>query len=140
MSQIYFGMKLHMFRTVRLSETCGFSWQNKFVKLVHLVGLLIKKTATSVRRANRASVHKRLTKSLDPIFSDCNGDFMQGTCGLNASRSRYNNQATVWTTEESWFDSPQEETGFCLLQSDEIGSGSHTASYLVDAGDFSRRG
>jgi len=29
--------------TVELSETCRFSCQNKFVKLVHLVGFLIKK-------------------------------------------------------------------------------------------------
>jgi hypothetical protein len=36
-------MKLYMFRTVRLSETCWLSWQNKFVKLVHLVGFVTKK-------------------------------------------------------------------------------------------------
>ena len=29
--------------TEELSETCGVSWQNKFVKLVHLVGFNIKK-------------------------------------------------------------------------------------------------
>ena len=83
-SQIYFGMKLYMFRTVRLSiirslftvhsamayviqpvwhipllsvqwinswwwtdelsETCRVSCQNKFVKLVHKVGFIIKRT------------------------------------------------------------------------------------------------
>ena len=29
--------------TDELSETCRFSWQNKFVKLVHLVGFITKK-------------------------------------------------------------------------------------------------
>ena len=29
-----------------------------------------------------------------------------------------------------------EETGFCLLQNDKIGSGSHTASHSVDGGNF----
>ena len=39
-------MKLYMFRTVRLSETCRVSCQNKFVKLVHLVGFITKKFVT----------------------------------------------------------------------------------------------
>jgi len=39
-------MKLNMFRTVRLSETCCVLCQNKFVKLVHLVGFIIKKFVT----------------------------------------------------------------------------------------------
>jgi len=39
-------MKIYMFRTVPLSETCRFSCQNKFVKLVHLVGFIIKKFVT----------------------------------------------------------------------------------------------
>ena len=30
--------------TDKLSETCTVSWQNKFVKLVHLVGFIIKKS------------------------------------------------------------------------------------------------
>ena len=30
-------------RTEKLSETCGVSWQNKFVKLVHLVVFITKK-------------------------------------------------------------------------------------------------
>jgi hypothetical protein len=42
-SQIYFVMKLYMFWTVRLSKTCRVSWQNKFVKLVHLLGFIIRK-------------------------------------------------------------------------------------------------
>ena len=32
--------------TDELSETCRVSWQNKFVKLVHLVGFIIKKYVT----------------------------------------------------------------------------------------------
>ena len=32
--------------TDELSETCRFSWQNKFVKLVHLVGFITKKFVT----------------------------------------------------------------------------------------------
>jgi len=32
-----------MFQTEELSETCRVSFQNKFVKLVHLVGFIIKK-------------------------------------------------------------------------------------------------
>ena len=34
------------FWTDELSETCRFSWQNKFVKLVHLVGFITKKFVT----------------------------------------------------------------------------------------------
>jgi hypothetical protein len=30
--------------TDELSETCRFSWQNKFVKLVHLLGIITKKS------------------------------------------------------------------------------------------------
>ena len=33
-------------RTDELSETCRVTWQNKFVKLVHLVGFIIKKFVT----------------------------------------------------------------------------------------------
>jgi len=39
-------MKLYMFRTDELSETCRVSCQNKFVKLVHLVGFIVKKFVT----------------------------------------------------------------------------------------------
>jgi len=39
-------MKLYVFRTDELSETCIVSWQNKFVKLVHLVGFITKKFVT----------------------------------------------------------------------------------------------
>jgi hypothetical protein len=35
-------------RADKLSETCRFSWQNKFVKLVHIVGFITKKTVTVV--------------------------------------------------------------------------------------------
>jgi hypothetical protein len=47
-SQIYFGMKLYMFRTEELSETCRVSVQNKFEKLVHLVVFIIRKVVTRV--------------------------------------------------------------------------------------------
>jgi hypothetical protein len=39
-------MKLSMLRRVPLSATCRVSCQNKFVKLVHLVGFIIKKFVT----------------------------------------------------------------------------------------------
>jgi len=39
-------MKLYMFRAEVMSETCRVSFQNKFVKLVHLVGLTVKKFFT----------------------------------------------------------------------------------------------
>jgi hypothetical protein len=45
-SQIYFVVKLYMFWTVLLSETCRVSWQNKFAKLVHLDGFITKKFVT----------------------------------------------------------------------------------------------
>jgi len=45
-SRIYFGMKLYMFRAVPLAKTCRVSCQNKYVKLVHLFGLIIKKFVT----------------------------------------------------------------------------------------------
>jgi hypothetical protein len=40
-------MKLYMFRTDELSETSRVSRQNKFVKLVHLVGFITKKFLTT---------------------------------------------------------------------------------------------
>ena len=43
-SQIYFGRKLGMFRTVPLSEICGVSFENKFEELLHLVYFIIRKT------------------------------------------------------------------------------------------------
>jgi hypothetical protein len=39
-------MKLYMFQAVSLPETCRISCQNKFVKLVHLVGFNRKKFVT----------------------------------------------------------------------------------------------
>ena len=42
-SQIYFGMKLYMFRTEELSETCRVSFKNKFENFVHLVVLFYEK-------------------------------------------------------------------------------------------------
>jgi hypothetical protein len=35
--------------TDELSETCRVSWQNKFVKLVHLVGFITKKFGTNMK-------------------------------------------------------------------------------------------
>jgi hypothetical protein len=40
-------MKLYMFRADELSETCRVSCQNKFVNLVHIVGLIIKTSIVS---------------------------------------------------------------------------------------------
>ena len=39
-------MKLYVLRTKELSSTCRVSCQNKFVKLVHLFGFIIKKFST----------------------------------------------------------------------------------------------
>ena len=46
--------------TEELSETCRVSWQNKFVKLVHLVGFITNKSGgvvSSARRRMFTSVH-----------------------------------------------------------------------------------
>ena len=48
-------MKLYMFRAVPLPETCRVSCQNKFVKLVHLVGFIIKKFVTMHGHVNAKS-------------------------------------------------------------------------------------
>jgi hypothetical protein len=37
---------VHVTQVCRLSETCSLSWQNKFVKLVHLVDFITKKVVT----------------------------------------------------------------------------------------------
>jgi len=42
--------------TDELSETCRFSWQNKFVKLLHLVGFIIKKFVTMHGHMSRCTV------------------------------------------------------------------------------------
>jgi hypothetical protein len=39
--------------TDELSETCRVSWQNKFVKLVHLVGFITKKCTVAVRYGHK---------------------------------------------------------------------------------------
>jgi hypothetical protein len=41
--------------TDELSETCRVSWQNKFVKLVHLVGFIIKKSYRNIARKEAIS-------------------------------------------------------------------------------------
>jgi hypothetical protein len=61
-SQIYFVMKLYMFRKDKLSETFRVSWQNKSVKLVHLVGFITKKFVTmhgnmNVKKQIHLSLH-----------------------------------------------------------------------------------
>jgi len=43
-----FGIKLYMFRTVPLSETCRVLFQNKFDKSVHLVGFIIGKSSVQL--------------------------------------------------------------------------------------------
>ena len=47
--------------TDELSETCRFSWQNKFVKLVHLVGFITKKFVT------RQHGHMNVKKNYDTL-------------------------------------------------------------------------
>ena len=42
--------------TEELSETCRVSWQNKFVKLVHLVGFITKKFVTMHGHMSRCTV------------------------------------------------------------------------------------
>jgi hypothetical protein len=55
--------------TDELSETCRVSWQNKFMKLVHLVGFITKKFVTmhghmNVKYVAIHSVHRIVTKSV----------------------------------------------------------------------------
>jgi hypothetical protein len=50
-------------RTEELSETCGVSCQNKFVKLVHLVGFITKKFGT-----NHVGVFCMLVRSIDFVI------------------------------------------------------------------------
>ena len=42
-----------------LSETCGFSWQNKFVKLVHIVDFITKKFVLIYRLKQRRTNYRR---------------------------------------------------------------------------------
>jgi hypothetical protein len=44
--------------TEKLSETCRVSWQNKFVKLVHLVGFITKKFVTMHGHVNVKNIFK----------------------------------------------------------------------------------
>ena len=46
--------------TEELSETCRVSWQNKFVKLVNLVGFIIKKFCSSVHHQQFNTVHSAI--------------------------------------------------------------------------------
>ena len=54
--------------TDELSETCRVSWQNKFVKLVHLVGFITKKFVEGdpnfARRSNKVSFWLRRIRDL----------------------------------------------------------------------------
>jgi hypothetical protein len=47
--------------TEELSETCIVSWQNKFVKLVHLIGFITKKFVTTHGHINVKLVVRRLS-------------------------------------------------------------------------------
>ena len=51
-------------RTDELSETCRVSWQNKFVKLVHLVGFITKK---SILLRHAVRIHVVAHVALGPI-------------------------------------------------------------------------
>jgi len=57
-------MKLYVFWTKELSESCRVSCQNKFVKLVHLVGFIIKTFVTMQHgHVNVKSVVSRFLKN-----------------------------------------------------------------------------
>jgi len=64
--------------TDELSETCRFSCQNKFVKLVHLVGFITKKNVIAYFDSNVRLCPSLLTTKIDPIsvvstvVADCN--------------------------------------------------------------------
>ena len=73
--------------TDKLSETCRVSWQNRFVKIVHLVGFIIKKFVTIHGHMNVKFVLKVLA-----IWE-------QGGTSL----CKWNNSASLCTVENSWW-------------------------------------
>jgi len=50
--------------TDELSETCRISCQNKFVKLVHLVGLIIKKLKLSQFSNKNSAIYRYIQRAI----------------------------------------------------------------------------
>jgi hypothetical protein len=66
--------------TDELSEACRVSWQNKFVKLAHPVGFIIKKYVLSLRfQLNRnKTIHNQKTSEFQDVWSsNHNLDYVQ---------------------------------------------------------------
>jgi hypothetical protein len=63
--------------TEELPETCRVSWQNKFVKLAHLVGFIIKKFVTMHCRS-----HDRKKKQLIVFLQDVTTGYANPTASL----------------------------------------------------------
>jgi len=61
-------MKINMLWTEELSETCRFSCQNKFVKLVHLIGFIKKKPCHNVGSDGKRTIFSYLQR-LDIVSS-----------------------------------------------------------------------
>jgi hypothetical protein len=67
--------------TEELSETCRVSWQNRFVKLVHLVGLITKKLVKM-----HGHRHIKYWMMLTADFSETSVPFYQQRDGTNTKR------------------------------------------------------
>ena len=63
-----------MFRAVPLPETCRVSYRNKFGKLVHLVGFIIKKFVTMHGHMNVKFENTLLARKCCFIFGFCTAD------------------------------------------------------------------
>jgi hypothetical protein len=115
-----------------LSETCRISWQNKFVKLVHLVGFITKPLCrffTSVRPSVRPHAATRLEMDGLPW------DFVLGNWIKIANRNSVVGIATVLRVGWSGVPVPVEARDFSVIQNVQTGSG---ASYSKDTGVLSR--
>jgi hypothetical protein len=73
-----------------LSETCRVSWQNKFVKLVHLVGFITKKFVTLHGHMN--------VKLLEEILSICSDHLTPSFFQRFVAEEKNISYAIVWKT------------------------------------------
>ena len=72
--------------TEELSETCRVSWQNKFVKLVHLFGFITKKFVTMHGHMSRCTVTCHYARSHVTMHGHMNVKFACNTLGVPVRR------------------------------------------------------